>query len=115
MSDDGQAIEDALGISEEDFYREVDTEINDGLDVTAAAVQDFWEGVSPDDTGNYDRQLGVEPIIDDDGHPARRVKDSARYAHIVEYGSEHVEARSPRAITARRFGVVGKYMVDHPV
>lgn len=105
---------DALGITVDDFYREADAEINQGLDVMAGDVYDYWEGVSPRDTGEYDRDLGITNIKDDDGHPARRVKDSAKYAHIVEYGSKNVDARSPRAKTAVRFGVDGKYMVNNP-
>jgi hypothetical protein len=105
---------DALGITVEDFYREADLEINEGLDVMADDVLNWWDSIAPKDTGEYDSDLAITEIKDDDGHPARRVKDSAKYAHIVEYGSKYVDARSPRAKTAVRFGVDGKYMVDNP-
>jgi hypothetical protein len=105
---------DALGITVDDFYREAASEINQGLDVMAKDVHDYWEAVSPRDTGEYDSDLVITVIKDDDGHPARRVTDTAKYAHIVEYGSKYVEARSPRAKTARWAGVNGKYMVNNP-
>jgi hypothetical protein len=106
----------ALGITEDDFYREADREIEAELDKTAAAVADDWRARSPvattgDQIGEYQSDVRVSKIKDKDGRPCRRVGDYAPFAHIIEYGSEFQQPQGIRAQVATAFGNEGKYLV----
>lgn len=113
MADQGaQQALDELGVNEDDMYREAADEIARQLDILAEQVEAFWISVSPQDIGEYVDSFQISDIEDKDGHPARRVTNTAKYAHIIEMGSEDTPEFAPRAKTASHFGCEGPYLIS---
>lgn len=111
MPDDVSEALDTLGITEDDLYREADAEIEQQLDDVADEVEATWVEFSPEDTGEYKRDLKKSSLNDENGRPARRVGDYAKYAHDLEYGTKFMREFGIRAKVAVLFKNEGKYMI----
>lgn len=111
MADFDDALE-VLGITEADIFEAEEQKIMRALDQTAERVETAWIGISPEDTGDYKDAFGIRDIVGPDGTPGRRVTNSSKHAHIVEYGSDDTKALSPRAKVANRFNNEGPYTVQ---
>lgn len=109
LSSEAMDALEEMGITPDDLRHEADLVGDRELDDLADKVKAAWEAKAPVDTGFYRSDIVVKEIETSDGHKARRVEDMARYAHIIEYGSEHNEPRGVRAAVAQEFGNEGRY------
>lgn len=103
---------DALGLTEREINEIAAEEVDIPLRFLANEVRSYWQSLSPDDTGQYDRMIEVYRITGPNGEPGRRINATAEYSHIIEYGSEDTEAYGVRAAVAQAFQCDGPYMVE---